>query len=153
MDNDPVRQAPPAEPASARPARPELARFARFVLVSTLAAAMNFGSRIVFSQFVPYAVAIVLAFVVGLSTAFLLARAFVFSDSTNSLKRQGFFFVAVNFFALAQTLAFSLVFARSVLPALGVTAHAEAIAHAIGIGIPVISSYFGHKYLSFRTAA
>ncbi len=114
---------------------------------------MNFGSRIVFSQFAPYPVAIVLAFVVGLSTAFLLTRTFVFAGSTNSLKRQGFFFVAVNFFALAQTLIFSLIFAKSLLPALGITDHVEAIAHAIGIGIPVFSSYFGHKYLSFRTRA
>ena len=26
----------------------------------------------------------------------------------------------------------------------------DLLAHAIGVAVPVVSSYFGHKYISFR---
>jgi len=37
-----------------------------------------------------------------------------------------------------------------VLPALGIHSYAEEIAHALGILAPVITSYLGHKHLTFR---
>ena len=122
----------------------------RFVLASGAAAAVNFATRIVFSVFVPFALAIVLAYLAGMTTAFLLNRRFVFTASTNRLHQQVFWFVMVNLLALAQTLLVSLLLARFGLPALGVTWHAEEIAHAIGIAIPVFTSYISHRRLTFR---
>ena len=52
--------------------------------------------------------------------------------------------------AVLQTLVVSLVLARWLLPALGVTQHAEAIAHAVGVAVPVVTSYFGHKLATFK---
>lgn len=127
-------------------------QFILFVLVSGLAAAMNFGSRILFSRFMPYTPAIVLAFCVGLVTAFVLGRLFVFRNAANPLHQQVLYFVLVNLFGLAQTLLISLLLAHWLLPALGLTAHIEEIAHAVGITVPMVSSYFGHKYLSFAQA-
>jgi putative flippase GtrA len=40
--------------------------------------------------------------------------------------------------------------ARRLLPAAGITEHAEAIAHAVGVAVPVVTSYFGHKKATFR---
>jgi putative flippase GtrA len=125
-------------------------QFVKFVAVSGVAAMTNFGSRMLFSLALPYAAAIVLAYCAGMAVAFLLNRAFVFSDSANSLRRQMFFFVVVNLFGLAQTLIVSLVLAHWVLPWLGITVYVQEIAHAVGIAVPTISSYLGHKYLSFR---
>lgn len=52
--------------------------------------------------------------------------------------------------AVLQTLAVSMGLALYVLPALGVTRHVAEIAHAVGVIVPVFTSYLGHKHLSFR---
>jgi putative flippase GtrA len=142
--DDAVSQGSPRGFAGASP------QFFKFVAVSGIAAATNFCSRLLFSLFAPYPVAIVLAYCIGMTVAFSLNRWLVFAASTNSLRKQMAFFVLVNLFGLAQTLVVSLVLAHWVLPWLGVTAHVEEIAHAVGIAVPTISSYLGHKYLSFR---
>jgi putative flippase GtrA len=36
------------------------------------------------------------------------------------------------------------------LPLLGIVVFRDLLAHAIGVAVPVVSSYFGHKYISFR---
>ena len=139
---------PPSAATSRVAASPR--QFAKFVAASGLAAAANFGSRLMFSIVLPYAVAITLAYCVGMAIAFALNRMFVFSGSANSLRKQMVFFVLVNLFGLAQTLIVSLVLAHWLLPWLGVTAYVEEIAHAVGIAVPTVSSYLGHKYFSFR---
>jgi putative flippase GtrA len=122
----------------------------KFVLASGVAAAVNFCARVAFSMFVPYTVAIVLAFGLGMAVAFVLNRQFVFSGSTNRLHQQALWFVAVNMLALVQTLLVSLLLARILLPKLGVTWHSEEIAHAVGIAVPILTSYIGHQRLTFR---
>jgi putative flippase GtrA len=37
-----------------------------------------------------------------------------------------------------------------VIPAFGVVNHAEAIAHLVGVLVPAVTSYFGHRMLTFR---
>jgi len=122
----------------------------RFLLAGGAAAAVNFASRILLSLYLSYAVAIVFAFLIGMATAFLLNRRFVFPAATRGLHHQMIWFVAFNVLALVQTLAISLLLARFALPHLGVTWHAETVAHAVGIAIPMFTSYLGHKHLTFR---
>lgn len=124
-------------------------RFLGFLVVSGFAAAVNFASRFAFDVVVPYAVAIVLAYGVGMATAFALNRRFVFTDAGRPLHHQAGWFVAVNVAAVLQTLAVSLLMARWVLPAIGWTWEPEAVAHAVGIAVPAVTSYFGHRHLSF----
>lgn len=126
------------------------AQFLRFLLVGGFAAALNVGSRIVLSRWMPYAAAIVIAFLFVLTVAFLLNRRLVFTQSTRAVHHQAFWFVAVNALGLAQTLIVSLLFAHYVLPFLGITWHTPEIAHALGVATPIMTSYIGHKHLSFR---
>jgi putative flippase GtrA len=125
-------------------------QFALFLVVGGIAAFANFATRILLGIWFDYATSIVLAYLVGMATAFVLNRVFVFSSTTNPLHHQMFWFVIVNLAAVLQTLAVSMVLARYVLPPLGFAAHSELIAHAAGVAFPVVSSYLGHKYLSFR---
>lgn len=129
------------------------ARFLRFVLAGGIAAAANYGSRFGFSVFLPYPVAIVLAYLVGMATAFALNRAFVFQEATNSVGNQALWFTVVNLAAVAQTLAISLALAWWLLPAMGIERHVEAIAHAVGVAVPVVTSYLGHRRFTFRRDA
>ena len=135
---------------TARPGGLLTPQFIRFLLAGGIAAAANFGSRFVFSQWLPYSVAIVLAYLVGMSVAFVLMRRHVFTGSRGALGAQIAKFVGVNLLAVLQTLLISLALVRWVLPALGVVTYNEAIAHLIGVVVPVFTSYFGHRLLTFK---
>lgn len=124
-------------------------RFLRFLLVGGFAAAVNFGSRIVLDLFMAYVPAIVLAYGIGMLTAFVLNRRFVFTGAGNPVSHQAGWFVLVNLAAVLQTVLVSLLLARWVLPAIGWSWQPETVAHAFGVAVPVVSSYFGHKWLSF----
>jgi putative flippase GtrA len=121
-----------------------------FIIVGGFSAAINFLSRIILNHWLSYALAIIIAYCIGMITAFLLNRTFVFKYANNSLREQAFWFTVVNLAAVAQTLLVSLALANYVLPALGLNWHAELVAHAFGVAVPVITSYIGHKHLSFK---
>lgn len=127
-------------------------RFVGFLIVGGLAAIANFGSRILFGMFIPYVPSIVVAYCIGMLTAFVLNRAFVFKDASNQLHHQALWFVVVNMAAVVQTILVSLLLARWLFPAIGMTFHPESVAHAVGVIVPVISSYVGHKHLTFRAS-
>lgn len=97
-----------------------------------------------------FSIAIVLAYITGMITAFVLAKLFVFKRSHQSLHRSALFFVLVNLVAVAQTWLISMGLAAYALPALGVTKFVREIAHAVGVAVPVFTSYIGHKHWSFR---
>ena len=125
-------------------------QFSKFLLAGGIAAGANFLSRFAFSLLFPYAIAIVLAFVVGLATGFLLMRTFVFSARGQSPRRQALSFVAVNMAGLGVTLAVSICVSK--LVAL-VSPHSQqlndAIGHLAGITAPVLMSYHAHKHVTF----
>lgn len=125
-------------------------QFLTFIITGGIAAAVNFGSRIVFSLWVDFSTAVILAYITGMVTAFILARAFVFQKSKTAFHRSAFFFIVVNLIAIAQTWLVSMLFAYYVLPALDVELFIHEIAHGIGVVMPVFTSYIGHKYWSFR---
>jgi putative flippase GtrA len=124
--------------------------FLRFLIAGGIAAGANFGSRFVFSMFLDYGFAVFFAYLVGMLVAFLLMRGHVFDAKSGPLAPQVAKFVGVNVVAVLQTLVISLVLARWLLPSLGIVEHAEALAHLVGVLVPVVTSYFGHKLLTFR---
>ena len=123
--------------------------FAGFVLAGGLAALANMGSRWVFSHALSYPVAIVAAYLVGMVTAFLLMRSQVFGTSGGSLAREAGAFTVVNLLAVVQTLLVSLFLAYYLLPWIGWTWQRETVAHAVGVAVPIVSSYYGHKHWTF----
>lgn len=125
-------------------------RFVKFLAVSSIAAAANIGSRVLFGLWIGYVPSIVLAYGVGMCTAFFLNRALVFTEAENPAHHQAFWFVAVNLAAIIQTILASMLLARAIFPFTHFTWHAETVAHVIGVGIPAITSYLGHKHLTFR---
>ena len=127
----------------------------RFLVAGGLAAVVNFGSRFFYNLFVDFSAAVVLAFITGLTTGYLLNKRYVFTTSGNSVVQEVSWFVIINFLALAQTWGLS-VYLVKLLPEYiatdtpGGSAMVAAIAHAAGILLPVFTSYIGHKYLTFR---
>lgn len=124
--------------------------FLLFLLAGGIAALVNILSRMLYSQWMSFTPAIIAAYISGMITAFVLNRWLVFSSSTRPLHHSAFYFVLVNLLAVAQTWLVSTVLAYHLLPWLGVDVLRLEIAHVVGVAVPVVSSYFGHKYLSFR---
>jgi gtrA family protein len=125
-------------------------QFLVFLLTGGIAAAVNFGSRILYNQWMGFSAAIVLAYITGMVTAFVLARLFVFRNSQRALHQSALYFVLVNGVAVLQTWAISLLLADWLLPALGIRQYVHELAHAAGVVVPVFTSYLGHKHLSFK---
>jgi putative flippase GtrA len=125
-------------------------QFIRFLLAGGIAAAANYGSRFVFSAWLPYAAAITCAYLVGMTVAFALMRRYVFFAGGQPMAPQIVKFGIVNLLALLQTLVVSLLLADWLLPALGVRQHVQAIAHFVGVLVPVFTSFLGHRHATFR---
>lgn len=124
--------------------------FIGFVISGGIAALVNLGSRILLNLAIPsYVISIILAYCLGMLTAFLLDKFLVFKKSSNSYRRQIGGFIIINLLGLLQTVVFSLLFADFIFPAINWTWNADTIAHFIGVAIPVFTSYLGHKYVSF----
>ena len=125
-------------------------QFVIFLVTGGVAAAVNFGSRILYNQWVNFSVAVVLAYLTGMVTAFVLARHFVFTESNQSMQRSALWFVVVNIVAVMQTWVISMLLAYYVLPRMDLTQFIPEIAHAVGVVVPVFTSYLGHKRFSFK---
>ncbi|PCE25223.1 hypothetical protein BWP39_11910 [Paraburkholderia acidicola] len=124
--------------------------FLLFLLTGGFAAAVNWGSRIVYNVWMPFTAAIVVAYITGMITAFVLVKLFVFTKSTQSTGRSIFFFSLVNLVAVAQTWVVSVGLAYYVFPSIGFNWHTRDIAHLFGVVVPVFTSYVGHKRWSFK---
>lgn len=127
-------------------------QFIIFLLSGGIAALCNFFSRIVYSYFMSFSLAVIFAYINGMIVAFLLSKKFVFTGSKQKLKYSIFFFIVVNFIAVIQTWFFSMLFAYKIFPWIGLKYYPFEFAHAIGIAIPVFTSFIGHKYWSFKSS-
>lgn len=125
-------------------------QFGAFLITGGIAALVNVLSRVLFSRWLDFSIAVVLAYGLGMVTAYLLARIFVFRETRQGTLRSVAYFCAVNGVALLQTWGASLLTLHYVLPSIGWTFQAPLIAHFVGVVIPVFTSYVGHKYLTFR---
>ena len=125
-------------------------QFLRYLFAGGSAAAANYFSRFVFSLWFPFEAAVVMAFIVGLCTGFVLMRHFVFDGAGKPIRPQALKYLGVNAVALILTVCVSSFMARYLLPAIGIRSHVEAIAHAFGVAVPVLTSYVGHRHATFR---
>lgn len=125
------------------------ARLTLFVLIGGFSSLVNLLARIVIDIFTSFEVAIVLAFPIALTTAFVLNRALVFNGRAGNWRGQYWRFLLVNLATLVQVFVLTMALARFLFPAIGFRWHADTVAHAIGLVSPILTSYWAHKYFSF----
>src|ERR1700710_2718091 len=94
-------------------------QFVRFLLTGGMAAIVNLGSRYALNAFMSFEAAVALAFLFGVSTAYVLNRLFVFSKSGLSVTTEFRRFVMVNLVALVLVWGVSVGLAVIVFPAIG----------------------------------
>ncbi len=131
-------------------------RIARFLVVGTLAAAVNWLARIALSAaFAPalsFELAVLIAYAIGMTSGFLLYRAYVFPEAALPMAVQVRRFIAVNLVSAAEVWVIAVVLVRVAFPAIGFETFAEAIAHGIAIAAGAATSYAGHRLVTFRPA-
>jgi putative flippase GtrA len=124
--------------------------FIKFVIIGGFAALVNFISRFFLNITFNYVTSVIIAYIFGMITAYLLCRLFVFQSSKNNKVKQIFYFTLVNIFAVLQTVLVSLFFVNYAFSWMNDINLREALAHFIWISITVFTSYIGHKYITFR---
>lgn len=130
----------------------QTSEFVRFIIVGGIAALVNFLSRLFFSEWMSFRYAVFAAYIIGMLTAFILSKLHVFEASGRHPGHELFYFTMVNLVAVVQVWGISVGLAEYLFPAIEFTFYPQEVAHLIGLSIPVLSSYFGHKYLSFAKA-
>lgn len=125
--------------------------FVRFAISGGIAAVVNIIARIALSQVMSYSAAIVLAYVIGMTTAYILMLFFVFNPSGSSVANEYLRFGLVNLVALAQVWLVSVALADWLLPGIDFTWHSHTVAHIVGVLSPILTSYFGHKSFTFAS--
>lgn len=126
-----------------------LLKVLRYLVLGGLAAGVNWGSRFAWNQIMPFAAAVIVAYVTGMVTAFILFRVFVFPESQAPLARQIRNFVLVNMVGASLTWLLSIWLVEHLFPSIGFRFYPEAVGHALAIAAPTITSWFGHRYLTF----
>lgn len=124
-------------------------QFLKFLVTGGIAALVNLLSRYALNYVMSFEAAVVMAYLLGMTTAYLLARRFVFDASGRSVTSEVRRFVLVNIVALGFVWVISVGLARVVFPAVGMTWHANDIAHLIGVLAPAVTSYIGHRFYTF----
>ena len=124
-------------------------QFGRFLATGGIAAVVNLGSRYLLNFLVVFEIAVVLAYLLGMVTAFVLMRWYVFGTSQRSVGAETYRFVLVNGVALVFVWCVSVALHRLAFPAIGFSWHADTVAHAVGVMVPAVISYLGHRFYTF----
>jgi putative flippase GtrA len=129
-----------------------LRQFLAFAVTGGVAALVNLLSRYGLSSVTQYEAAVAIAYLIGMTTAFLLARRFVFPASGQPLAVEYGRFGLVNVAGFIQVWIVSVTLVRVVFPKLHFEWRAEEVAHLIGVVSPIAVSYYGHRNFSFKRA-
>ncbi len=128
-------------------------QFLAFVVTGGFAALVNVVARIGLSQFMSFSLAIIIAYLIAMTVAYILSRYFVFAASGRSVVEEFTKFAIVNGVAIVQVWLVTMALHHYLLPAIGWGWYPELTAHFVGVASPVVTSYLGHKYFSFRGAS
>jgi putative flippase GtrA len=124
-------------------------QFIRFLSTGGVAAIVNLLSRYELNKTMSFGAAVVVAYFVGMITAYVLARRFVFKASGRSVASELKRFTIVNAFSLVLVWSISIGLAKYLFPTIGLVWHADDIAHFTGVAAPAAASYFGHRAYTF----
>jgi putative flippase GtrA len=124
-------------------------QFLAFLVVGTTAAFINWSSRILFSFWLTYPIAVFIAYLLALACAFILNKYYVFPKSDRPLNKQmrDFFLTNIAFLPVVWSAAIMLA---KFIPHIFVTQYTEEIAHAIAIAIPMFATFLIYKFIAFK---
>ena len=130
--------------------REEKRQFILFLITGGTSAIINIFSRIILSNFFRFEIAILISYGIGMLIAFILAKRFVFLNSNKSIKKSFPAFALVNLISVLQTFFVSIFIKKWLIIFFDNLLFIELISHTCGLGILVFTSFYGHKYITFK---
>lgn len=124
-------------------------QFLLFLGVGVSAAFLNWCARIVLSFWLPFSVAVLLAYCVGMSVAFVLNAAFVFSNSQRPRVKQVRDFVLTNV-AFMPIVWLVAVAGEALFNRMGFVPYPQAAAHAVAVAVPAMMTFLVYKFIAFK---
>lgn len=122
----------------------------RFLALGGFAAAVNWLVRFPLSAVLPMGLAIIFAYVIGMTVGFTLYRRYVFPGSSRPIVEQSLIFLAVNLVGAGVVLALTYALIEAQAGFYYPPFIKEGIAHGLAIGIGSVVNFVGHKTLTFR---
>ena len=124
-------------------------QFLGFLAVGGLAALLHWLARILLSVWLPFHIALIIAYGVGMAVAFLLNSFFVFPNSEKSrhLQIRDFLLVNLAFFPVVWLASLQI---NNWLKAFGVILYSEEIAHALALSVPMLATFLIYKFFAFK---
>ena len=126
-------------------------KFVRFVFAGGVSVLFNLCARAIFSLFFSYQIAIVLAYVIGMATAWFLMRILVFQTTKQRADGEIMRFLLVNIIGLAQVSVISSLLVGRVDKMVNNIATSEALAHLLGLISIVFTSYILHSKFTYSS--
>ena len=127
-------------------------QFILFLLTGGFSAIINLTSRIIISNFLRFEVSVLIAYFIGMVTAFFLAKKYVFLNIKKSDKKSFPIFALVNFVAILQTFLISKYIRIWLINISDNLIFIDFISHLCGVIFPIFTSFYGHKYITFNNS-
>jgi putative flippase GtrA len=124
-------------------------QFLGFLAVGGLAALLNWLARLLLSVWMPFSWAVVGAYLVGMTVAFLLNSIFIFPNSEKAKHAQVRDFVLVNLSVIPFVWLIS-IHVNNWLKTVGMRSYSEELAHAIAISLPALATFLIYKFFAFK---
>ena len=123
-------------------------QFIYFLFAGSTAALVNFTSRILLRSYLDIVFSAVIAYPLGLLTAFILYKRLVFPFSGKPLNFQlrRFLSIQIGFMPVVIIIFISL---SGIFNTMGLGNFSEPIAHALSIGMPALITFLLYKLLVF----
>jgi len=125
-------------------------QFLGFLFVGIAAAGINWATRYTLGLWVSFNWAVFAAYFFGMATAFLLNKRYVFPYSSIPVPVQAQRFIFINISFLPLVWGGSIII-RHFMDYFGINYHADEIAHAIALTLPMIITFSLYKFFAFRT--
>ena len=126
-------------------------QFIKFVMAGGTSVVGNFTTRHLLGEIMPFELAVVLAYLVGMIIAYTLMRLFVFERSGQSTGQEFTRFALVNMVSLAIVMIISVGLLRVVFPAIGFNFYPADVAHLIGLSFTAVTAFVGHRSFTFAS--
>jgi putative flippase GtrA len=124
-------------------------QFLGFLGVGASAAFINWSSRILFSLWMPFYIAIAFAYAIGMTVAFTLNSFFVFPNSARSRHQQASHFVFINLAFFPVVWIASILFNKALRWA-GMVHGSEALSHGAALALPMAATFLFYKFIAFK---
>ena len=124
-------------------------QFLLFLFVGGLAALLNWLSRIIFSYWLQFSYAVMFAYGVGVTVAFILNSIFVFKCSVEPLKNQIISFAIINL-AFLPVVWFSSIMLNNYLISLNFIKYPKETAHGLAVCLPSLVTFLLYKFFAFK---